>query len=261
MNPFSRLPSTEFSLSRTRAPDPAAQRFGRFEFKYILPAAVRTSLEAELRDFMAIDPFCRDRSDPHYVVRSLYFDAPDFACYYEKIDGLLDRQKFRLRTYDHEPGAPCYLELKGRQNHFSYKLRSPLGPLQLRLLDEERWSSLAAVADDSEVLTRFGVAALRRRLRPVVVVEYRRRPYISQRDYRFRATFDDQIVGFASPRLEVAGTRRASVLPGQTVLEIKFENAVPVWFQRLIGAYELRRVSVSKYCRAAEALTLVENLE
>ena len=47
------------------------------------------------------------------------------------------------------------------------------------------------------------------------------------------------------------------MLPDQAVLEIKFERSVPTWFQRLIGAYELQRISVSKYCRALEVLGFV----
>lgn len=262
MNPAQYFSSADFALARLQ-PSPRtkqAQSFGRFEFKYIIPARLSALLEAELRDFMEVDPFCRTRPEQSYLVRSLYFDAPDYSCYYEKIDGMLDRQKFRLRTYDEPGSSPCYLELKGRQNHFSYKHRIPIDARLRDLIESGSWSTLAA-AGGPAVLDCFAVSACRRNLGPRVVVEYRRRPYISRRDYRFRVTFDYELRGIAANKLDRASGRTAAVLPGHTVLEIKFEHAVPAWFQRLIAAYELRRVSISKYCRAAEALTLVRNLE
>jgi len=261
-NSLARFSSQDFSPDRLRpeAGPARAQSFGRFEFKYILPNPLASLLESELRAFMEVDPFCRDRPDQSYLVHSLYFDSPDFACYYEKIDGMLDREKFRLRTYDDSGSSPCYLELKGRQNHFSYKHRTPLDARLYGLVESGRWSALA-VAGGPAVLERFAATACRRRLTPQVLVEYRRRPYVSRRDFRFRVTFDRGLRGAAAARLHRPAARAAAVLPGHTVLEIKFEHAVPAWFQRLIAAYELRRVSISKYCRAAEALTLVRNLE
>lgn len=238
-----------------------AQSFGRFEFKYLLTPRIRALLEQELRDFMEIDPFCRDRPEQNYRVRSLYFDDPAFHAYYEKTDGLLNREKYRLRTYDAPGSAPCYLEIKGRQNHYSYKHRSPLdAPLQ-RMIARRQWSALTGAQTGSSVIQRFAAVACRRNLLPQVVVEYTRRPYVGRRDYRFRATFDSAILGRRSPSLDNLAAPSAPVLRQMTVLEIKFEHALPVWFQRLIGTYELRRVSISKYCRAAEALTVVQNLE
>lgn len=254
--------SQDFSLTRLdQGTSPRqAQSFGRFEFKYLLNPRVRTLLEQELRDFMEIDPFCRDRPTQSYLVRSLYFDAPAFSDYYEKIDGLLNREKFRLRTYD-DGTAPCYLEIKGRRNHYSYKYRSPLDAGLRRMIEYRRWSALATAPGASPVCERFAAMACRRNLQPQVVVEYVRRPYVGRRDYRFRATFDHDIRGFRSVVLDRGHAPAAAVLRGLTVLEIKFEHALPVWFQRLIGSYELQRLSISKYCRAAEALTLVRNLE
>lgn len=263
MNPPTIYHSPDFSLDRPgqNASSRQAQSFGRFEFKYLLSPRVRTLLEHDLRDFMEIDPFCRDRPEKSYLVRSLYFDDPAFSDYYEKTDGLLDREKFRLRTYDTAGTAPCYLEIKGRRNHYSYKFRSPLDAKLRGLIAGRRWSALALAEGGSPVCQRFAAAACHRNLLPQAVVEYVRRPYVSRRDYRFRATFDHDIRGFRSGSLDRAHAPSAAVLRGLTVLEIKFEHALPVWFQRLVGSYELQRLSISKYCRAAEALTLVRNLE
>ncbi len=255
--------SSDFNLDprATRAAPSRLQSFGRFEFKYIVPTRTRLLLEQELHAFMDIDPFCRGRPGQCYTVRSLYFDDDAFHDYYAKIDGHLNREKYRLRSYDAPGTAPCFLEIKGRQNHFSYKYRTPLDIATQALVDRQRWSSLLAVDDASPVIRRFAAVACRRHLRPQVVVEYTRRPYVGRRDYRFRVTFDGDLRAARGPDLDRGALPALPFLRDQSVIEIKFESSLPVWFQRLLGTYELQRVSISKYCRAAEALTVVSNLE
>lgn len=255
--------SGEYSLQRSRksSETPGQQSFGRFEFKYIVPDAVRGLLEKELGGFMEIDPFCRDRPSQTYLVRSLYFDDQNFRDYFAKIDGMLNREKFRLRAYDNPGESPCFLEIKGRQNQFSYKHRYPLDQSLLALISARRWSSLAALDLASPVIKHFAVVACRRNLLPQAGVNYTRRPYVSRRDYRFRVTFDSNLRAIPGNCFGQTNAQSRGILVGRSVIEIKFEHAIPAWFQRLIGAYELQRVSISKYCRAAEALTLVQNLE
>jgi hypothetical protein len=255
--------SSDYSLQRSgRSSENAGQQsFGRFEFKYIVPDALRALLEQELAGFMEIDPFCRDRPSQTYLVRSLYFDDEDFHDYFAKIDGMLNREKFRLRAYDSPGESPCFLEIKGRQNQFSYKHRFPLDPIVIKLISKRRWSSLAVHDSNSPVIQHFAAVACRRNLLPQAGVNYTRRPYVSRRDYRFRVTFDSNLRAMHSRYFGQINAPSCGVLVGRSVIEIKFEHAIPAWFQRLIGAYELQRVSISKYCRAAEALTLVQNLE
>ena len=237
------------------------QSFGRFEFKYIIPDALGSTIESEMREFMQVDPFCSELLSQAYLVRSIYFDDLNYGDYYEKIDGLMQREKYRIRTYGRSPGAPVFLEIKGRRNNYCYKYRTPLDEALLDRIEAHDWVSLMRFAPDNALLARFAAAAFRRNLRATLTVEYWRRPFISQLDYRFRATFDRTLRCLLATRLSDTPRRCRAALAGHTVLEIKFAHSVPSWFQRLIGAYELNRISVSKYCRAAEALTLVENLE
>ena len=54
--------------------------------------------------------------------------------------------------------------------------------------------------------------------------------------------------------------RSRELMPGYTVVEVKFRYHVPSWFHRIIQSFELRRVSISKICRGIEVLELAENL-
>jgi len=99
--------------------------FLRYEFKYLLDEKRKNLIEEELSHFIQLDPFVERFENKMYYVRSLYFDDPGYSFYYEKTDGLMHRQKFRIRTYvtDYDNSTPIMLELKGRYNNFVYKHR------------------------------------------------------------------------------------------------------------------------------------------
>lgn len=246
---------------------PAKLHFSRFEFKYLLPRTLREEIESELLYFLTLDPYVAQQPGKKYFVRSLYFDDPSWSHYYEKTDGMLHREKYRLRTYTNDPNQACatFLEIKGRHDALVFKHRAPLG--ELRFADEDivGISTNRLVEESTEsgpVKDGFIYFRLRKRLEPVVRIDYHRRPYFSRFDPAFRLTFDDTLTAWQSRTLFPSGfERKRAVELGRTVLEVKFSHHVPRWFHRIIQSYNLRRVSISKYCRGVEALELAPNLE
>ena len=97
--------------------------FARYEFKYLLNLEQRKIIEEGISHFMEFDGHVHKELENSYFVRSLYFDTEDAVNYYEKIDGVGARRKFRIRTYsqEYEDGLPIYLELKGRQIERTFK--------------------------------------------------------------------------------------------------------------------------------------------
>jgi hypothetical protein len=94
-----------------------------------------------------------------------------------------------------------------------------------------------------------------------MLIDYERRPYVSRYAPEFRLTFDDALRATHTRLLHPHREQIRSVLPGYTILEVKFRFHVPSWFHRIIQSYELRRVSISKYCRGVEAFRLTPHLE
>lgn len=236
--------------------------FARFEFKYILPLDKRVEVEEELRYFLQYDPFVENRENHKYIVRSLYFDDPRYSSFHDKVDGLHSRSKFRLRTYGYnqDRDIPLYLEIKGRHNNLVFKHRVPVNNESID------WSTVGAAtigdtiinqSEDSPVREQFRYELLRKNLRPVALIDYMRRPYLSKYDSSFRITFDEKIMATETDCV-FPGNKSESrqVVPGATVLEVKFHHHMPSWFHRIIQTHELRRVSISKICSGMEALGL-----
>ncbi|MCZ6620140.1 MAG: polyphosphate polymerase domain-containing protein [Gammaproteobacteria bacterium] len=236
--------------------------FARFEFKYILPLEKRLAVEDELRYFLQFDPFVVNRSGNRYTVRSLYYDDPSYSAFHDKVDGLHSRYKFRIRTYASDPAdeVPMFIEIKGRHNNLVFKNRAPVER------DGIDWSHLRGSALSRVILERaatdpvvdqFRFDLVRKRLKPVALIDYQRRPYVSKYDPTFRLTFDEQLSARHTDRVFPGATISArKILAGYTVLEVKFRHHLPSWFHRIIQSYELQRVSISKICAGMEILGL-----
>lgn len=193
--------------------------FARYEFKYVLSDERRKEFESELRFFVEFDPFVADRDDHKYPVRSLYYDDPFFTAFHNKHDGLHTRSKFRVRTYTYssEENVPVFLELKGRRNNLVFKHRTPLNENTMQKI--RSGSALEAASllsgEQDTIIEQFHFETHRRQLRPVALVDYMRRPYISKYDPVFRVTFDDHLVS-TQTRAAFPGAldRRRQMLPG-----------------------------------------------
>ena len=242
----------------------AKLHFLRYEFKYVLPLVLRNEIEKELGYFMELDPFVVGKPDSRYFVRSLYFENETFSNYYQKIDGQKTRSKFRIRTYtdrDDEP-SPVFLEIKGRRGGVVFKHRSALSGADEDHPDQgysTDWIVRNAVR--TPVIDQFEYDVLRKRLKPRMLIDYSRRPYVSRYDPEFRITFDDRLRAWDTARLHPKRAAQRRCMPGYTILEVKFRYHVPAWFHRIIQSYELRRVSVSKFCEGVQAFGLVPHLE
>ncbi len=238
--------------------------FLRFEFKYILPRELRIAIEKEIEPFMMLDPFVAEREDSNYLVRSLYYDDAAFSSYYQKIEGVLLRSKFRLRTYSDKPvqSGKIYLEIKGRYNSLVFKRRMPFD-------SAGRFAECASITDEivraaqgSPIGEQFAFALARRKIEPIMLIDYTRRPYVSRYDPEFRLTLDDRLYGTVTNQLFPDNwDKRREFLESCTIMEIKFRNSIPLWFHRIIKHYDLKRVSISKICRGMEACDLVPILD
>lgn len=240
--------------------------FLRYEFKYLLQNDLRKAVEEELGHFMDFDPFVQAQPDRKYFVRSLYFDDPFNTAFYEKIDGMLSRKKFRLRTYSQTPTdqTPIFLEQKGRHNNLVVKVRTPLGKVancDIANQTEHISSLIMRHAEKGFVLDRFQYDYFKKSIRPIALIDYSRRPYISRLDAEFRLTFDDNL--FATPASTLWSDQesgRKLCVPGYTIMEVKFRYHMPAWFHAVVQSFNLVRVSISKIVCGMKILNLAEDL-
>lgn len=243
---------------------PLVEDFSRYEFKYLLSQTKCDEIENEVRHFMAYDGHAHPEFENRYLVRSLYFDNAETENYYEKIDGTKTRRKFRVRTYGMAPekNLPIFLEEKGRHNNRTYKHRIPVRYDDLDLLiNPARCMELLDIYPNVPLIETFIFDIIRRRLKPMVLVDYLRRPYTSAYDMNFRLTFDSSLSAAAVNNLYPSSTvPRYLSNAGWTILEVKFHRRIPAWFHRILQAHSLHRTSISKFCKGMEVCDLAIDL-
>ncbi len=240
----------------------APLNFARFEFKYILSAAKRKRVERDLLYFLEYDPFVENRENHKYDVRSLYYDDPTFTAFHDKIDGLHSRSKFRVRTYSQafDDATPIYLEIKGRHNNLVFKNRTPViakGGNWIDIKGSDLSEVILSRTEQCAVREQFQYNLYRKRIVPVALVDYERRPYLSRYDPSFRITFDERLSTTRSAGLFPSnGQTSKKVIAGYTVMEVKLQNHLPSWFHRVVQTHELQRISISKIVTSMETLGL-----
>ena len=70
----------------------------RHELKYRIPMSEYLAMRSRLKAVMDADPHAGE--DGRYLIRSIYFDNSDDKALLEKINGILGREKFRIRYYN-----------------------------------------------------------------------------------------------------------------------------------------------------------------
>ena len=143
------------------------ESFSRYEFKYILKKSLSDRIEDEIKNFMKYDGFVHKELDNRYFVRSLYFDNKFFSNFYEKVDGMKIRKKYRLRTYGEtfDSKVPIFLEVKGRYQERSYKNRTIINHKDLNLfLDHSSYFILLKKYPNNKIVRDFVFDSLKKNL-------------------------------------------------------------------------------------------------
>jgi len=238
--------------------------FSRFEIKFILNNKTSISIQEKIQKFMDLDGYAKNIASKQYFVRSLYYDNDNFNNFNEKADGLKIRHKFRIRTYSKNKNkfSITYLEKKGRYNERTFKIRKKILVSQLdKFYNNSKNFKLSSEYNNDPLINEFIVDTYKKLIKPKVVIDYNRKPFINRLGNYFRLTFDSNIVANASNNLFNLKNKTKKVIPGFEILEVKFDRTIPPWFQKLIQSFELQKVSVSKYVLGCESAGLAYDYE
>ena len=219
----------------------------RHELKYQVTAAQILMLKSRVGHLIPLDSHVAESGS--YRIRSLYFDDYDNRCYCENENGTDPREKFRIRIYN-ASSERITLECKRKERGKTHKTACPLTLEQTRLLMAGK--PLPDIAGQPPLLQKLTLQMLTRGLRPVVIVEYDRIPYVYPNG-NVRVTLDTNICSSKAVGAFLDETiPRRPVLPlSQQLLEVKYDAYLPDFIYRSLQLNSLRQTSFSKYyiCR------------
>lgn len=215
----------------------------RHEEKYIIDFREYVAIKSRLASILTPDPH---GDGGRYVITSLYFDDEQDTALLEKLDGLPEHSKFRLRTYDFSE-SPIHLERKDKHGILTEKKSIRLEKSRIPSLGLETFGE----EDSLELELSAGLMASR--LRPAVTVRYTRDAFCSP-PTDLRITFDTQIEAIC-PDVAALFDPMIGGVPvldgGDVIMEIKYGEYLPS-FVRKIAATTGKQLSVSKYALCRE---------
>ena len=219
----------------------------RNEIKYLVSETQLVLLENRIRNL--IQPDRHAGADGTYQIRSLYFDDFENTYYRENEMGTDPREKFRIRIYNGDPGR-ISLELKRKQHSMTQKLSCLLTEEQCRELMAGR--PLPADPSYPPVLQKMNLLMKTRLLKPKVIVEYDRTPFVEKLG-NTRVTLDRNIrsSNAVASFLEKRVPARPIMPAGKQILEVKYDEFLPDYLYRNLQLSHLRQTTFSKYylCR------------
>ena len=219
----------------------------RHELKYQVTDGQIQLLRNRISHLLPLDSHVAQSGS--YCIRSLYFDDYDNRCLKENENGTDPREKFRIRIYNGS-AEKISLECKRKERGKTHKTSCPLTQEQTRQLMAGK--VLPDIGSQPPLLRKLTLQMMTRRLRPVVIVEYCRIPYV-YKNGNVRITLDTNIL--SSSEVETFLDPRISgrpVLPvGQQLLEVKYDEYLPDFIYRSLMLPNLRQTAFSKYyiCR------------
>lgn len=226
-----------------------AQKVFRHEFKYYLNALEYVALQKKIASFLPLDSHSFDEEG--YLISSLYFDGIHQHSLYDKNNGVLNREKYRIRIYNGSD-QKITLERKSKNGDFICKENAPLSKKEY---DAILNGHPEVLADKEDVLLKdFYAALMYRNFQPVVIVSYTREPYVYEPG-NVRITFDKKL-NAAVNTIDLFDEHIISqevLLPEQVIMEVKFDHFLPDSIRQLLQPERMLRSAISKYVLCREA--------
>lgn len=216
----------------------------RYERKYLIPANQAEQIR------LILDTLCfkdqNTKGEDCYNIRSLYFDDYFGISYTDNEIGVDPRSKFRIRIYNCQDSY-LSLEQKIKVAGKIYKKRAVITKdfFEAILQDE---AEKIEFPNDNPLINQFMMEYHTKYLRPSVIVDYDREPYVYP-DGDVRITFDrniafaDQFEGFFDRKLFLQ-----PILPvGMQLLEVKYTEFLPEFIHQQLNELNLQQCTYSKY--------------
>lgn len=189
---------------------------------------------------------------PHSSILNLYYDTPDYYLIRHSLEKPKYKEKLRLRCY----GVPdaqtqVFLEIKKKAKGIVYKRRESIPYDQaLSYLNGKGGGSDSQIFHELDWMLQYY-----KELKPRAFLSYERDSLKGKEDPNLRLTLDQEI-RWRTKKLDLRlGTEGEALLqPGQTLMEIKIPNAMPLWLAEALSELSIFPVSFSKYGRAYERM-------
>jgi SPX domain protein involved in polyphosphate accumulation len=226
----------------------AVEVFNRYEKKFIISDEIYHKIKPELEEYMELDRY--SRNGDFYTICNIYYDTKDNEIVRKSIERPVYKEKLRLRSYGVAGDQDkVYLEIKKKFKGCVNKRRTAITLAEAyRYLETKQKPELSSMMN-KQILDEIDFFVQRYpTLQPALFLSYERNAMFGIENQNFRITFDNNIL---TRRYDLGlhyGIYGEPLIPkGQWIMEVKIDQAAPLWFAELLSKYKIYPVSFSKY--------------
>ncbi len=217
----------------------------RHEWKHEITFADMLAIRGRMRAVAKTDSHAYEG---RYEIRSLYFDNLADKALREKLDGINQREKFRIRYYNGDTSL-IHLEKKCKLNGLGTKASAALTAEEAQALvnGDLSWMMQSGKPLVQELYSKMNAQGLR----PRTIVDYTREPFIFAPG-NVRVTLDYHIrTGLNAVDFLSASCVTVPVPGSPIILEVKWDEYLPSIIRDAVQLPGRRTAAFSKYaaCR------------
>ncbi len=221
----------------------------RHEMKYLINYGDAELIKQRLKTVAAVDSHA---TNGVYSIRSLYFDDYWDTAYHDKINGVNDRKKYRIRLYDRKDDF-IRLECKIKKDAYISKLSAPLTAAETERILNGDYAFL--LHHEQELCRQFYFECTSCVMRPKVFVDYEREPFVMD-EGDVRITFDYDVRGaYPGYRITEEDIPFQYVLTaGKLIMEVKYTEFLPKLIKDVLPPRAAELSAVSKYTLCCDTI-------
>ena len=215
----------------------------RHEYKFLISRQTAELLKLRLPHIMQRDAHAGPTGQ--YTIRSLYFDDLAFGAFEEKVSGVDNRTKYRIRCYNYQDTV-FKLEKKEKRGHLTRKTAQSISRVDVLTLQKDprqRCNGHPEGLTEELRLLCVGKGA-----RPVVLVDYDRTPFVSVYG-NTRITIDENLrtIPYNGDIFAASDLTIPVMEPDQVILEVKFDDFLPGHLSACLADIPKTPMAISKF--------------
>ena len=231
----------------------------RYESKYTIPFSMVDDISRFIEPYCSMDAYSEKSPDLYYTINSLYFDTPDYLFLKLRLQKADNRFNMRVRTYGEDPILPWFFEIKHKRGDIMRKYRAKFHNENLEKLLHHPELLYENAKSEKEAQNRllFFKTVQTYNAQPKVLIQYKRKAYISDTEEYARVTFDIRLRSMQQTGydplpyndiLQSCDVQNIFDKDASVILELKcYTSFVPLWMIDCVRTFELNRRGFSKY--------------
>lgn len=219
----------------------------RHELKYLISNEAKDVMCLKMKEIFKMDSHAQSGG---YVIRSIYFDDYWNSALNDKDNGILERSKWRIRIYNYSDES-IKLERKKKFGNYIYKESAALTKEEALKLIEGDFCFLLKM--ENELLKQFYVDCISRLMKPRVIVDYERIPFIMDGG-TVRVTFDMNVRAaiLSNNIFDDKLPTLSCIESGKCIMEVKFTEFLPQMVRDIVPSGAADITAFSKYVTCAQ---------